>query len=977
MKFTLLFVLCFIGFSRGNLKVFAQEFPAQHFDLESGLPSNTIYDVYEDENGLIWIGTNKGIARYNGRKFEIFTTANGLSDNECFFFRKDYQGRLWLTTYNGELCYYKDGIFHTAENTPFLRLNSKASLIVVFKVQSDSSITFVLHDDPGFFEIKNDKITYYSSPLMTREFSQSTFRYINKTENRDIEIYYSNHKIIYDNEKKTYRLVPYDNGLRFKKAPPYNDNDICLQNDTAFYTSNMKKLELRDKALLRNISLNKIYNINGLIIGVTNRGVIFDGIARFLQDNEINSLTKDQFGNYWICTARDGIFKFSKNFLEQARFPLNIKRPVIHAYRSNHEIFYTTNDRNIYSLNLKTGMTKSIFDFTTVSNKAPWVRNVSWNYKNAYYNFSDDINLKIAEINFISGPKISKIKGGHVLGSYQKFDAGRFIFLNSTHQFYFYDKADLESGKDTIKLHYLIKNFKYKIYGAAVDEKNHLWFSFSNGTHKVVDTTVYPQKQFKHYGFREIEFLNGTMVAVTPKNKLLVFENYEDDRIRSRSLENGNCVWDKFYKINDTSMLVSTNDYCRILTISNVAGKRSISLRALENPLIPFQFDYILIDSTHCYFFKKDELKVFPISFLMEKAPLPRLILSSIKTINTSVIIKDTVNLKYEEAQNIRILFTSVSSHNSELTYEYSITTDREKEVWYPIQGEELNFARLNFGLYHIKLRSKTDTGNYSNPASFYLLIVKPFWATWWFIGFCILLFVLLILGIIVRIIKFKLKKKEFEVRFLKSEYKALNALMNPHFIFNSLNSVQGLVNSKEIVSANKYIRIFSDLIRQNMQNIASELISLQKEIEFVENYIKIEQLRLNNTLHYRITIQENLDIDSIKIPPLLIQPLVENAIKHGIWPNETCDGFLEIEVYEKESILYISVTDNGNGLAFKQQTDSSHQSYAIRNIQKRLDHLSKIHKVKIDISITEKIEISGTVSGVISLVSIENKLYY
>ena len=82
-----------------------------HYTVDEGLPSNTIYDIYRDSKGFLWFATDKGVANYNGLRFETFTTSDGLPDNEIFLFKEDYEGRLWLSTYNGELCYYKDGIF--------------------------------------------------------------------------------------------------------------------------------------------------------------------------------------------------------------------------------------------------------------------------------------------------------------------------------------------------------------------------------------------------------------------------------------------------------------------------------------------------------------------------------------------------------------------------------------------------------------------------------------------------------------------------------------------------------------------------------------------------------------------------------------------------------------------------------------------------------------------------------------------------
>ena len=143
----LLFVF-FIIFLRASITD-AQDFPMRHFDIDDGLPSNTVYEIYRDSKGLLWIATDKGIARFNGVKFEKFTMSDGLADNEVFFFQEDYFGRVWIATYNGELCYFQDGIFHNPINTPFLKLPFKTSNFIHYIVpQQDSTVIIGFFGEP-------------------------------------------------------------------------------------------------------------------------------------------------------------------------------------------------------------------------------------------------------------------------------------------------------------------------------------------------------------------------------------------------------------------------------------------------------------------------------------------------------------------------------------------------------------------------------------------------------------------------------------------------------------------------------------------------------------------------------------------------------------------------------------------------------------------------------------------------------------
>lgn len=195
---------------------------------------------------------------------------------------------------------------------------------------------------------------------------------------------------------------------------------------------------------------------------------------------------------------------------------------------------------------------------------------------------------------------------------------------------------------------------------------------------------------------------------------------------------------------------------------------------------------------------------------------------------------------------------------------------------------------------------------------------------------------------------------------------------MNPHFIFNSLNSVQGLINRDDKQSASEYVRTISDLIRQNMYNISGDFISLEKELNLVANYLKLEKLRFKDQLNYEIIIDDCIEADLIMIPPLLVQPLVENALKYGILASDREDGFVSIDLYSEDTITCIDVTDYGDGLRLQHSNDTDHQSSALENIKRRLYHLFLLHHKKITLSVTEITEL-GVVTGVRSQVRIHN----
>lgn len=139
------------------------------------------------------------------------------------------------------------------------------------------------------------------------------------------------------------------------------------------------------------------------------------------------------------------------------------------------------------------------------------------------------------------------------------------------------------------------------------------------------------------------------------------------------------------------------------------------------------------------------------------------------------------------------------------------------------------------------------------------------------------------------------------------------------------------------------------------MHNISQELISLQKETDLVHNYLLLEKLRFKDHLNYKINIEEGLDLSEIMVPPLLVQPLVENSIKHGILPLESREGLIVIDIYERPGFVYIDVRDNGIGMnQDKKGTGLKHESFGLQNVRKRIEQLSIMQNRKIEFNVSE-----------------------
>jgi two-component system sensor histidine kinase YesM len=235
-------------------------------------------------------------------------------------------------------------------------------------------------------------------------------------------------------------------------------------------------------------------------------------------------------------------------------------------------------------------------------------------------------------------------------------------------------------------------------------------------------------------------------------------------------------------------------------------------------------------------------------------------------------------------------------------------------------------------------------------------LINKKNTFTYFLIASLVILF-LLVLVIFRYSLAVKNQNKKISLQSLRRE-------MNPHFIFNSLNSVNQFIAQNKEMEANKYLTSYSSLMRNMMENSSKDFIPLQKEIEQLKKYLELEHLRFNDKFDYKITIDEQLDTDSVSIPNMLLQPHLENAIWHGLRYKET-KGLLTLNFKHKVDCIEISIDDDGIGIEkskmLKTLNQKVHESIGIKNINQRIALLNDLYKIQIVCSVKSKPNNSGT----------------
>jgi sensor histidine kinase YesM len=220
--------------------------------------------------------------------------------------------------------------------------------------------------------------------------------------------------------------------------------------------------------------------------------------------------------------------------------------------------------------------------------------------------------------------------------------------------------------------------------------------------------------------------------------------------------------------------------------------------------------------------------------------------------------------------------------------------------------------------------------------------------------------------------------QSRYEKEIIELEAKALRAQMNPHFVFNSLNSIKSLINKNENEHAAEYLTTFSKLIRTLFQNSDKREISLHEELETCKLYTQIEKMRFGDKVDFEFDVDTSIDLKDVKVPALILQPFIENAIWHGLVPKES-GGKVLVSIKAKNGTIECTIDDDGIGRAlsqkFKSQYESQHQSKGIGLTQSRLELDKLLNNREDAMYIVDKVDADGSAAGTKVLLTFEKEI--
>jgi len=332
-----------------------------------------------------------------------------------------------------------------------------------------------------------------------------------------------------------------------------------------------------------------------------------------------------------------------------------------------------------------------------------------------------------------------------------------------------------------------------------------------------------------------------------------------------------------------------------------------------------------------------------------ETFKVPRLHIKRVEINNIAQSNKDHVfHLKHDQ-NYIKLSYVGINFSAFPVQYRYRMPGI--DTTWKLTNERSIQFIELPPGNYTVELQTQLVDQVWGLSKILEFNIVPPFWNTWWFytIGFFLSLF------LFYQLINYRIgvqnREKTLVIKRLVSDQKALRAKMDPHFIFNVLTSLQYLISHNMNEKASSFLDKFSGLMRGTLDQISTEFISIENEIIFLKEYLDLELIRFENKFNYSIDVAPNVHLNS-KIPNLIIQPIVENAVLHGLKNKNGHKGVLEIKFKKTQQFIEVTITDNGVGyertLSANKTRKRQRKSYGIQTIIDRLAlHNNKNKKIK------------------------------
>lgn len=951
----------------------AQTLYLPHYTTKEGLPSNNCYFTLQDKKGYIWVATDAGVSRFDGSNFENFSVDDGLPDNQILQLKEDSKGRIWFLALNGQLSYFYNGKIYNSENEKKLKLLKLNAVVVSFFEDSKGRIWFGTNKNTIACWNEQSVLLYHSSNKQ----KQFINAFIHEDSKGNIWAYSTQALHVFIERdfvliNDSIRPLSYKTSLNLANKSMYFLDKNGLNLKTGF---TVKKILTISPDLLNN-SPGYIYT-NEKELWLSNSGGVyilgFNGTKKqILKDVDVNQVIRDRNENMWF-TTKNGIYR--------------LPDPKERLYILNTESGLSTNTIKSITKDTKNrlwlGLSDAKINLLEVTTKK--IQTINIPDKKKYFNikqfkldtarntmyFSSDYGLGKLENIYAEKPKFSGLKEANnsvfVVKNFSLDQDKKLALALSSGVVIISDRINkLEFNA----LNYKEKQdyFKERSYSVYFDHQQNLWFSNLNGVSEFGKgnlTKHYEKNPALTKRINDIKELPNRIFAMaTDGYGILFMANQKIVAHITQSDGLNNNIINKLFVKDQYLWAISNNGVNRISFKNN---KASITSFDYANDLLSDDLNDLYIDDNTAYFATNNGLVYFNFNLTSQVKSAPKIYISSI-THNKVPLDLSSSSFSFEpEEHNLVLNYSAVDFKNKQITYRYRLKGDVK---WTETKNRRLELSALEPDTYTFEVSAKSQDNQWSKPARINFELEKHFWQTWWFFSILIALGASLLYIITVNITK-RQKNKEQEQLLLKNktlmlEQRALQAMMNPHFVFNVMNSIQHYINTSNTSLANRVLTGFAKLIRKNLEICTKSYINLEEEVDYLNLYLSLEKNRFGEKFKYRITIDPQIDKEESYIPSMLLQPFIENAIWHGIMPQEE-GGEVDININQQdEAYLEINIIDNGVGIDNSlKQKKSGHQSKGMDLTQERINLLNRIEAKPIHLSIKQN-GLSGTIVSIL-----------
>ncbi len=965
---------------------YAQDLNYTHYTTSSGLqlPSNEVYKILFDKKGVLWATTDRGVWRYDGYSSRQFTVSDGLKENCNLRMFNDSWDRIWVSSMNN----YLYGIIndtvrrHPASETIHSLHKSSEYVQQVF-FNTDSSL-YLSYNYPGLYlfnpgnnpEMVTKQLVNHEDASMAIHYDSTgsyfdmiglpdTNRRTKTIVNQEIDWIYLKcgvSKKTDDNRKELY---------------PIGKNEFIVSYVNKVFHIKDGKLK-SERAFNDDITSLFVDKKGSFLIGPANEGVMLflnsdlnSEPIHYLSGETVTGIAQDLEGSYWFSTSTNGIFEANTLDIEVYNHPsLNNKDNIITAMVSDGEHIYLGTQTGLMLKGYEQVNHKYLFQEFKIPESPGSIRKLF---------YTPDKHLLLFKMDLLEIDTSGRYQGigkhaGYAYDYLPLTDGKRLVsftaeisLIKGSHIIQHWMQKEMDTTSSYKKF---VRNAINRVRAMCIDDKKRIWLGSQNsGLLSSSDSIVYPWSKKDTLLGRRIHCINQVgkdIWASVADYGIAVI--HPDSSVTRITREDGlsSDIIDVLFVENDSVVWAGT---------SNGLNKINLDYRSQKVMSISYFTIFEGLPSNRIYQIIKHKGDIWVASsqgavrlnpnFTKPPKMSPRLNVGPILVNEQPRELTSAITLQPGE-NDLVIKFKATTYRSlSRVHYKYKMVGINEDYI--VTDNLEARYPDLNHGSYTFCINS-SYTGEFDplTEKIYKIEIAVPFLKSRIMLIFYALLMAALVYLVFMGIFR-AIKKRELEKRkLLHAEKRALLSQMNPHFIFNSLNSIEHFIVQHNEVQANNYLTNFSGLIRRILDNSKKNLITLQEEITTLHLYLGLENLRFENEFKNQTIKDEKIDYNETMIPPMLLQPFVENAIWHGLLPIKG-KGHLKISFTDQQDYFKCCIEDNGigreNSLSLKSMK-FTHIPSGIRNVEERIELLNKMNKRKISLTITDLRQADGIASG-------------